>query len=118
MLRTERQDHGAEHWVVDYWSELIGDPRAEKDKLDAISPTNSAASFQAPVLLIHGKDDLVVPLAQSRAMERALKDAGKEVELVTLKGEDHWLSGGETRLETLKALDAFVTKHIGANAAN
>lgn len=77
-----------------------------------ISPVNHAEAFEAPVLLIHGRDDLVVPLMQSKAMKRALRRAGRDVELVTLKCEDHWLSGGEMRLETLKALDAFVEGHI------
>jgi dipeptidyl aminopeptidase/acylaminoacyl peptidase len=114
MLREERRDHGAKHWVVDYWQSLIGDPRAERDKLEAISPVNSADKFAAPVLLIHGKDDLVVPISQSRAMERALKRAGKQVEFIEMKGEDHGLSTSEGRLATLKALDAFVARTIGA----
>ncbi len=46
-------------------------------------------------------------------MERALKKAGKEVELVKLKGEDHYLSSGETRLQTLKLLDEFIREHLG-----
>lgn len=116
MLREERRDHGAKHWVVDYWRSLIGDPRAERDKLEAISPVNSAEKFQAPVLLIHGRDDLVVPMSQSRAMESALKRAGKDVQMIELKGEDHWLSTSEARLATLKALDAFVAKTIGSQA--
>lgn len=115
MLRTERRDHGSNHWVVDYWQELIGDPRAENDKLKAISPVNAADAFLAPVLLIHGKDDLVVPIEQSRSMQRALNRAGKSVELIELKGEDHWLSTSDARLASLKALDSFVREHIGAN---
>lgn len=115
MLSDERRDHGRKHWAYDYWKDVIGDPRQEKARLQAISPSNFADAFQAPVLLIHGKDDLVVPIRQSAHMERALRRAGKPVELIRLKGEDHWLSTGETRLETLKALDAFVNKHIGGD---
>lgn len=115
MLANERKDYGKRHWVYDYWTELIGDPRAERERLKAISPVNAAEAFQAPVLLIHGKDDLVVPIRQSARMESALKRAGKQVEFVRLRGEDHNLSIAETRLETLKALDAFVEEHIGDN---
>jgi dipeptidyl aminopeptidase/acylaminoacyl peptidase len=114
MLIDEKQDHGTNHWVYDYWTDVIGDLKAERKKLESISPVNFAADFQAPVLLIHGKDDTVVPMRQSTRMERALINAGKPVELIRLKGEDHWLSTSETRLETLKALDAFVSKHLGA----
>ena len=81
--------------------------------LGAISPVNAADRFQAPVLLIHGRDDTVVDIRQSRVMEEALRKAGKEVTLVELKGEDHWLSQGETRIEALKAAADFVDRHIG-----
>ena len=117
MLSEERKEHGKDHWLFDYWKGLIGDPKAERDKLDAISPVNHAAAFKAPVLLIHGKDDLTVPIKQSERMEKALKEAGKSVEFVRLKGEDHYLSNSETRLETLKALDAFVARTIGPAAS-
>ena len=67
------------------------------------------------VLLIHGKDDSVVPVEQSQLMADALKKAGKPVELIVQKGEDHWLSRGETRLQTLTATMAFVEKHNPPN---
>jgi dienelactone hydrolase len=93
------------------WREGIGERRDTK----ALSPVNLARRADAPVLLIHGKDDTVVPFEQSKAMERALKGAGKPVELVVLKGEDHWLSRGETRLQMLQAAVAFVEKHNPAD---
>jgi acetyl esterase/lipase len=114
MLIDERRDYGSDHWAIQYWTKFIGDLKSERAKLEAISPVNHAAAFRAPVLLIHGKDDLVVPMRHSARMERALNSENKSVELIQLAGEDHWLSTGETRLETLKALDAFVSAHIGA----
>ena len=68
-----------------------------------------------PVLLVHGRDDTVVPLEQSEIMADALKRAGKPVELIIQKGEDHWLSSGETRREMLQATMAFVEKHNPPN---
>ena len=59
--------------------------------------------------------DTVVPLAQSQVMVSALRKAGKPVELVTRKGEDHWLSKGATRLEMLTATVAFLEKHNPPN---
>lgn len=86
----------------------------DKAKIEAISPVNAAANFRAPVLLIHGVDDTVVPYAHSSKMDAALKKAGKSVRLVKLKGEDHWLSVSDTRLQTLIELDKFVLETIGA----
>lgn len=61
-----------------------------------------------PILLIHGRDDTVVPYEQSDVMLSALKHAGKTPTLVTMKHEDHWLSRSETRLEMLQATVDFL----------
>ena len=116
MINDVADKRGKSHWAVSYWKDLIGDPRAEKDKLMEISPVNAAQNFTAPVLLIHGNDDTVVPVDQSKRMEKALKSAGKPVQLVRLKSQDHWLSDGNTRLKTLQAMDDFVDRHIGPKA--
>ena len=80
-----------------------------------ISPRYNAGKADAPILLIHGKEDTVVEFAQSRNMADALKDAGKPYEFVELDGEDHWLSLGETRRAMLDATIAFVEKHNPPN---
>lgn len=98
-----------------YWTRFMG---AEEDRsavLAEISPVEHAHKVAIPVLLIHGRDDSVVPLEQSRIMADALKKAGKPYELVVQKGEDHWLSRGETRLEMLQATMAFVERHNPPN---
>jgi dipeptidyl aminopeptidase/acylaminoacyl peptidase len=91
-----------------YWYEYLGVKTDRAPALDTISPEFHAAKASAPILLIHGVDDTVVPIEQSKRMETALKRAGKPVEMVTLKGEDHWLSTSETRLEMLTASTAFL----------
>ena len=48
-------------------------------------------------------------------MADALKDAGKPHELVTLDGEDHWLSRSETRHRMLQAAVDFVERHNPAD---
>jgi len=78
---------------------------------DAVSPRRHAARADAPILLIHGKDDTVVPFDQSDNMAHALAAAGKPHRLVALRGEDHWLSRPETRLQMLEEAVAFVQQH-------
>lgn len=82
---------------------------------DAISPRNFAANVEAPILLIHGLDDTVVPFDQSSSMADALKKAQKTYEFVQLKGEDHWLSRSDTRQQMLSAAVAFVQKYNPAD---
>ena len=77
----------------------------------SVSPIHHAAQFSAPVLLIHGKKDLRVPVAQSRGMAQRLRAAGKPVDYVELAQGDHFLSRQEDRLVFLKTLEAFLAKH-------
>lgn len=97
-----------------YWTRFMG---AQEDRavLADISPAAHADKVTIPVLLIHGKDDSVVPLEQSQIMADALRKAGKPVELVVQTGEDHWLSRGATRREMLTATMDFVEKHNPPN---
>jgi dipeptidyl aminopeptidase/acylaminoacyl peptidase len=83
--------------------------------LHAISPIEHVNAVSGPVLLIHGRDDTVVPYEQSDVMADALKHAGKSVELVTLKHEDHWLSRSATRQQMLDASVAFLQKNNPAD---
>jgi dipeptidyl aminopeptidase/acylaminoacyl peptidase len=88
-----------------YWRSFVG-PNA-----DQVSPIRFASRADAPILLIHGKDDTVVPIDQSQRMEAALKAAGKRVELVVMPSEDHWLSREATRELMLKSAVTFVEKY-------
>ena len=114
MLSSKSRDFGRDHWVIRYWETLYGTDRYDKETIDALSPARLADKVDIPVLLIHGKDDTVVPIEQSRIMHKALKRADKDVTFVQLKGEDHWLSYGDTRLAALRAVAEFVERHIGA----
>jgi dipeptidyl aminopeptidase/acylaminoacyl peptidase len=91
-----------------YWDRFIGTADQKDPALIAISPIEHVAAVTVPVLLIHGRDDTVVPFEQSDVMLSALKRAGKSVTLVTMKHEDHWLSRGETRLQMLQATVDFL----------
>jgi len=111
MLRDDKAKYGRNHWVISYWEGLVADSDVEKERLKAISPLYFAKKFKAPVLLIHGKDDTIVPMRQSKLMHDKLKSANKQSQLVLLKGEDHWLSTSESRVQMLKTLDEFLNIH-------
>ncbi len=98
---------------MDHWEKLIGDPKRDRAAIEAVSPANMAASFKALVLLIHGAEDLVVPVKQSDLMEEALRKAGKKVIYLRLQGDDHGLTNPENRTAALRAMGAFVAEHIG-----
>jgi dipeptidyl aminopeptidase/acylaminoacyl peptidase len=98
-----------------YWDRFMGVSSPNDPSLNAISPIEHVNAVSGPVLLIHGRDDTVVPYEQSDVMADALKHAGKSVELVTLKHEDHWLSRSATRQQMLDASVAFLQKNNPAD---
>ncbi|HYE47471.1 MAG TPA: S9 family peptidase [Caulobacter sp.] len=115
MASEARETRGSNNDTLRYWSRFMGvEGRGDRDLL-TISPITYAAQVEIPVLLIHGKDDTVVLFEQSRMMFDALRRAGKTTELVTLKGEDHWLSRADTRLQMLEATVAFLEKYNPPN---
>jgi len=109
MLQWEKQREGSgDHTASRYWDRYMGVKGPNDPALDAISPIRHIDRIDVPVLLIHGRDDTVVPYEQSEIMRKALTKANKKVELVTLKKEDHWLSRSETRLLMLQSSMAFL----------
>jgi dipeptidyl aminopeptidase/acylaminoacyl peptidase len=94
-----------------YWDRFMGVSGPNDPAADAISPIKHLDAITVPVLLIHGKDDTVVDFEQSQVMYDALRKRNKDVQLVVLKNEDHWLSRSETRLQMLETSVAFLRAH-------
>lgn len=111
MYDTEVRESGRSQVMRKALEEGLG-PRSD---LGEISPERLADRADAPILLIHGRDDIVVLYEQSANMAKALAKAGKPHELIELKAEDHWLSRSETRKQMLSAAVEFVQKHNPAD---
>jgi dipeptidyl aminopeptidase/acylaminoacyl peptidase len=92
------------------WKARIGAPN--DSNLAAKSPINAVKSIHIPILVVYGTGDAVVPTEQSQRMVHALQEAGKNVTVVALSGEDHWLSRSDTRIQVLQSLDAFLRDHL------
>ena len=111
FLDYQRDANGAVSAATRFWKQYLGVGDGDQRALDDLSPPRLADRADAPILLIHGEDDTVVPIAQSRTMERALKHAGKPVKLITLPSADHWLLEEPARVAMLKASVEFVMKN-------
>ncbi len=111
FLEWHKTDGVSENRATRYWDRFFGVSGPSDPALDAISPIRHVNAVTAPVLLVHGRDDTVVPYDQSQVMYDGLRKEHKDAELVTLKKEDHWLSRGETRMQMLEATVAFLRAH-------
>jgi len=115
-LRTFLEWVDSKHWSSQnpaqrFWDRFLGVQGRKDPKLDEISPIKHVDAIRVPVLLVHGRDDTRVPFDQSDDMYDALRAAGKSVEFVKLKNEDHWLSRSATRLQALQAVVSFLRKN-------
>lgn len=94
-----------------YWQRFMGVTSDNDPSLAERSPAQLASRIEGPVLLIHGRQDTVVPFEQSEIMERAMRNAGKDVELIPLEGEDHYMTFPATRLRMLTETIKFLEEH-------
>lgn len=93
-------------------SRFIGGPILEnKEKVARANPITYVDKKDPPFLILHGDQDPIVPLGQSKILEQALQKAGVEVTLLVQKGAGH---GGVsfTSAENSKAMRDFFSKHL------
>ena len=79
--------------------------------LRSVSPVNNPAAFTAPILIMHGKKDLRVPVGQSRRMAAGLRTAGKTVRYVEQPEGDHHFSREADRLQFLTEMEAWLKQY-------
>ncbi|MHA6723846.1 alpha/beta hydrolase family protein [Sphingomonas sp. RS2018] len=77
----------------------------------AVSPIATPEKSAIPLLLVHGKADTVVPIAQSREMAERLRETRRDVTYIEQPLGDHHFTRSEDRLEFLRALQTFLDKH-------
>ena len=77
----------------------------------ALTPVRRVDDITAPVLLIAGKIDMVVPYSQSEAFMTAAQDR-QDVSLVSLESEDHFVTSSYARHRVLEESLDFISRHL------
>ena len=113
MITWSRRTYGSDSPIYDYVRKSMGDPDKDTARIRATSPAQQVSRIKAPILLVHGTDDYVVPIAQSRIMKKALDKAGMKTELIELEKEGHWSWEIHNETRVLSAIDEFLWKHLG-----
>jgi dipeptidyl aminopeptidase/acylaminoacyl peptidase len=85
---------------------------ADQATLAAESPVRHAERIRVPVLLVHGLDDYVVLVHESKEMARALSRNRVPHELVLISRGDHSLKRPEMRLTLYRKLEAFLATNL------
>jgi dipeptidyl aminopeptidase/acylaminoacyl peptidase len=93
------------------WS-LIGPLPGAEALYRERSPLTHASRITAPLLLLHGSADEVVPVAQTEALADALRAAGRPVELHVYEGEGHGWRRSGTIADELQRAEAFLARRM------
>ena len=85
----KRTDDTPGQEIYEFWTKRIGVPGPDDARLVAGSPRRRVSEIACPVLLVHGTDDAIVPVLQSRQMSGALRSAGKTAEFIEVNDAGH-----------------------------
>jgi acetyl esterase/lipase len=91
-------------------SRLIGGALQEnKAAARNASPVTHVSRNDAPILIVHGTDDPVVPFSQSERFREVLQKARVPVDLIQMTDGGH---GGFQSQELERRIDAFLARHL------
>ena len=96
-----------------YLDNLIGPYPARRDLYVQRSPIHFADRISAPIILLQGLDDPIVPPNQSEAMFIAVRNKGLPTAYVTFEGEQHGFRKAENIKRALEAELYFYSRVFG-----
>jgi dipeptidyl aminopeptidase/acylaminoacyl peptidase len=96
-----------------YMDQLIGPYPEQQDIYRARSPIHHLDGFSAPLLLLQGLDDPVVPPNQSQMIFEALKSRGVATAYIAFEGESHGFRKAENQIRALEAELYFYSRVLG-----
>jgi dipeptidyl aminopeptidase/acylaminoacyl peptidase len=101
-----------------YLDSLIGPYPARRDLYVARSPIHFADRISAPLLLLQGLEDKVVPPSQSEAMFETVKVKGLQTAYIAFAGEQHGFRMAENIKRALEAELYFYGRVLGFTPAD
>lgn len=101
---------------IEYWTEHMGSLSDDIERLRAASPAIQAGNINIPVLLIHGEQDAIVPIAQSEIMARELQSNENDQSVfVRLEKFGHGHGSDDSRHKMYEETMVFLTRHLPAS---
>ncbi len=101
-----------------YLDRLVGPYPEARDVYVERSPIHHVDRLSAPILLLQGLDDKVVPPNQAEAMADAARAKGLPVALILFEGEGHGFRRSETIVASYEAQVSFLAQVFGFTPAD
>ncbi len=104
--------------VENSYVRYLGDPDDPEQRADMLarSPVSRVDAITAPILLIHGANDVRVARRHSDRIADALRSRGAEVEYLLNETEGHWFINADSNIELYSTLERFLARHLGGRA--
>jgi dipeptidyl aminopeptidase/acylaminoacyl peptidase len=101
-----------------YLDGLVGPYPAALETYRDRSPVHHVDRLSAPILLLQGADDMVVPPNQAEVMAAAARSKGLPVALIVFAGEGHGFRRAENIRASIEAQLAFLGHVFGFSPAD
>jgi dipeptidyl aminopeptidase/acylaminoacyl peptidase len=105
-------DETTHRFEAHYLRSIVGELPAEAIRYQERSPITVAAGITAPLLVLQGSADNVVPQAQSASLVAAVRAAGGTVEYQVYDGEGHGWNRAEVVEDELQRTWAFLRRFV------
>lgn len=97
--------------------EAMGDPHKDLEEMTQVSPLFQHASLGAPVMIVHGRDDLRVDYEHARRLARMLSLGGKPPVGLVFDKEGHGFSDMDNIQAMWEGVAGFLRQHLGGGGA-
>jgi dipeptidyl aminopeptidase/acylaminoacyl peptidase len=105
-------DETTHRFEAHYLHGIVGPLPETAERYRSRSPIHLAERIEAPLLILQGRDDEVVPPAQSESIAARLQALGRAVELHLYDGEGHGWQRAETTEDELPRIERFLERHV------
>ncbi|MFE0145516.1 alpha/beta hydrolase family protein [Nonomuraea sp. NPDC059007] len=112
-----RHVKGSSHHERAHFLRRVGDPDDDAGRLRARSPLTHAAGCHTPVLLVHGRDDPLVPFTHATTMAAALAEHRRPHHCLVLSGEGHGITSPANRIRLARVVGRQLAYHLAGRPA-
>ncbi|MEO6578907.1 MAG: S9 family peptidase [Candidatus Limnocylindria bacterium] len=103
------------HGTTDYgpdWEREFGDPYADPSRYEEWSPSRLLANIRTPMLVIHGEQDLRVPISEGLRLWTDLRRHNVPAKFLYFPDENHWILKPQNARIWYETVWAFLDEHV------
>ncbi|MEO6577829.1 MAG: S9 family peptidase [Candidatus Limnocylindria bacterium] len=103
------------HGTTDYgpdWEREFGDPYADPSRYEEWSPSRLLANIRTPMLVIHGEQDLRVPISEALRLWTDLRRHDVPAKFLYFPDENHWILKPQNARIWYETVWAFLDEHV------